>query len=91
MRKGPQFTPIFTNTMLDNIVIDETLVRQLRRYEILEQGTFSSKSDHLHVPVCVELEEDPHIDLNCFSKLPNWHIIADENIKKNIKIIYRKP
>ena len=75
--------------MLDNIVIGETLVRQLRRYEILEHGTLSSKSDHLHVPVCVELEEDPHIDLNCFSKLPTWHNITDENIKKYIKLIYR--
>jgi hypothetical protein len=30
----------------------------------------------------VELEEDPHIDLNCFSKLPTWHTNTNENIKK---------
>jgi len=56
--------------MLDNILLGETLVRQLRRYEILEEGTLSSKSDHLPIAVCVELEEVPHINLNCFSKLP---------------------
>jgi hypothetical protein len=50
IRKCHEFTPILRNSMLDNIVIGETLVRQLRRYEILEHGTLSSKSDHLHVP-----------------------------------------
>jgi endonuclease/exonuclease/phosphatase family metal-dependent hydrolase len=49
--------------MLDYILIDETVVRQLRRYEILEEGTFSSTSDHLPVIAWVELEEDPHIDV----------------------------
>ena len=28
---------------------------KVRRYEIHEEGTFSSKSDRLPVPVCVEL------------------------------------
>ncbi|VDI49007.1 Hypothetical predicted protein [Mytilus galloprovincialis] len=68
--------------MLDYILIDETLVRQLRRYEILEEGTFSSTYDHLPVIACVELDENPHIDLNNFSKLPAWHKINEHSIKE---------
>jgi endonuclease/exonuclease/phosphatase family metal-dependent hydrolase len=49
--------------MLDYILIDETVVRQLRRYEILEEGTCYSTSDHQPVIAWVELEEDPHIDV----------------------------
>ncbi|CAG2230225.1 unnamed protein product [Mytilus edulis] len=60
---------------------DETLVRQLRRYEILEEGTFSSTSDHLPIIACVELDENPQIDLNNFTKLPAWHKITEHNIK----------
>ncbi|CAG2225389.1 unnamed protein product [Mytilus edulis] len=52
--KGPGFTFTLKNTILDYILIDETLVRQLRRYEILEEGTFSSTSDHLPIIACVE-------------------------------------
>ncbi|CAG2237360.1 unnamed protein product [Mytilus edulis] len=80
--KGPEFTFTLKNTMLDYILIDETLVRQLRRYEILEEGTFSSTSDHLPVIACVELDENPHIDLNNFSKLPAWHKINEHSIKE---------
>ncbi|CAG2214780.1 unnamed protein product [Mytilus edulis] len=64
------------------VIADETLVRQLRRYEILEEGTFSTTSDHLPVIACVELDENPHIDLNNFSKLPAWHKINEHSIKE---------
>ncbi|CAG2243072.1 unnamed protein product [Mytilus edulis] len=80
--KGPEFTFTLKNTMLDYILIDETLVRQLRRYEILEEGMFSSTSDHLPVIACVELDENPHVDLNNFSKLPAWHKINEHSIKE---------
>ncbi|CAC5385645.1 unnamed protein product [Mytilus coruscus] len=80
--KGPEFTFTLKNTMLDYILIDETLVRQLRRYEILEEGTFSSTSDHLPVIACIELDENPHIDLNNFSKLPAWHKINKHSTKE---------
>ncbi|CAG2250536.1 unnamed protein product [Mytilus edulis] len=79
--KGPDFTFTLKNTMLDYVLIDETLVRQLRRYEILEEGTFSSTSDHLPIIACVELDENPHIDLNNFTKLPAWHKITEQNIR----------
>ena len=39
--KGPEFTLIHKNTMLDYTLIGKTLVRPLRRYGNLEDGTLS--------------------------------------------------
>lgn len=78
--KGPCFTFTLEETMLDYVLIDEGLVRQLRYYEILDEGSVSSTYDHLPVTVSISLEENPHKLRDSFMKSPSWHRITENNI-----------
>ena len=80
--KGPEFTFTLTRTMLDYMLCHESHVRQVRRYEIFEEGSFSSTSDHLPAIATVYVEENPHIEMNSYLKLPSWHNITDDLIAK---------
>jgi hypothetical protein len=68
--------------MLDYILFHESHVRQGRRYAILEEGSFSSISDHLPVIATVYVEENPHIEMNSYLKLPSWHKITNDLMAK---------
>ena len=68
--------------MLDYILVNDKLIRQLRSYEILEEGTFSSTSDHLPIIMTLELSNIDYVHLDQYSKLPAWHSITDADIKQ---------
>ena len=81
--KGPELTFTLKRTMLDYILVHESHVREVRRYEILEEGSFSSTSDHLLLSQqYIYVEENPHIEMNSYLKLPSWHKITNDLIAK---------
>ena len=80
--KGPELTFTLKRIMLDYILFHESHVRQGRRYAILEEGSFSSISDHLPVIATVYVEENPHIEMNSYLKLPSWHKITNDLMAK---------
>ena len=87
--KGPEYTFTIKRTMLDYILFDEALVRQVRQYEILPEGSFSSTSDHLPVIALLNIDENPHEVMNSFLKLPSWHKINDDiaaNYQEKLKL-----
>ena len=76
----PNYTFTTKQTMLDYVMLDETIVRRLKYYEILAEGSFSSTSDHLPIVIKLLLDSNPHHILNSQSKQPAWHKISDRNI-----------
>lgn len=79
--KGPDFTFVLKQTMLDYIFANNILVRQLRSYEILEEGSFSSTSDHLPIVAEFDLQGVYQSPLSNSTKLPAWHKITDDDIR----------
>ncbi|CAC5359457.1 unnamed protein product [Mytilus coruscus] len=79
--KGPDYTFINKTSMIDYILMNDSIYRQLKSYEILSEGSVSSTSDHLPVLAEIVLQHNPHQILNSFSKLPAWHKITDDQIE----------
>ncbi|CAC5424694.1 unnamed protein product [Mytilus coruscus] len=79
--KGPDYTFINKTSMIDHILMNDSIYRQLKSYEILSEGSVSSTSDHLPVLAEIVLQHNPHQILNSFSKLPAWHKITDDQIE----------
>ncbi|CAG2254224.1 unnamed protein product [Mytilus edulis] len=67
--------------MIDYILMNDSIYRQLKSYEILSEGSVSSTSDHLPILAEIVLQHNPHKILNSFSKLPAWHKITDDQIE----------
>ncbi|CAG2242588.1 unnamed protein product [Mytilus edulis] len=79
--KGPDYTFINKTSMIDYILMNDSIYRQLKSYEILSEGSVSSTSDHLPILAEIVLQHNPHKILNSFSKLPAWHKITDDQIE----------
>jgi len=78
--KGPNYTYTTKETMLDYILFNEGVVRQIRSYEILSEGSISSTSDHLPNVVKIKLDYNPHRLSNSYMKSPAWQKLNDENL-----------
>lgn len=76
----PSYTYTTKQTMLDYILLDDTLYRNLRSSEILAEGTISSTSDHLPILTEIETDYDPHCVLRLANILPAWHKATDSQI-----------
>ncbi|CAC5361719.1 unnamed protein product [Mytilus coruscus] len=79
--KGPDYIFITKTSMIDYILMNDSIYRQLKSYAILSEGSVSSSSDHLPVLAEIVLQHNPHHILNSFSKLPAWHKITDDQIE----------
>ena len=67
--------------MLDYILFNQSVISQLRSYEILSEGSISSTSDHLPIVVKIKLDYNPHRLSYSYMKSPAWQKINDENLK----------
>ena len=85
--KGPQYTYITKDTMLDYILYDKVVSRKVRYYEILDEGAISSTSDHLPVVVDVLIDSILHRVFELTKKSPEWHKISEEQIFQYQKLI----
>ncbi|CAG2216477.1 unnamed protein product [Mytilus edulis] len=85
--KGPKYTYVTKQTMLDYILCNEIIYRKLRYYEILDEGAISSTSDHLPVVIEFETDSTPHRIINSSDKLPAWHKVTDAQINQYQKLL----
>ncbi|CAC5396961.1 unnamed protein product [Mytilus coruscus] len=85
--KGPNYTYITKQTMLDYILCNQSIYRKLRYYEILDEGAISSTSDHLPVVVEFAIDSNPHRVLNSCDKLPAWHKVTGAQINEYQKLL----
>ena len=88
--KGPQYTFITKQTMLDYILYNEVVSRKVRYYEILDEGAISSiysTSDHLPVVVDVMIDSISHRVFESTKKSPAWHKISEEQIFQYQKLL----
>ncbi|CAC5422291.1 unnamed protein product [Mytilus coruscus] len=85
--KGPNYTYITKHTMLDYILCNESIHRNTRYYEILDEGAISSTSDHLSVVIEFVTDSNPHRVMNSCDKLPVWHKVTDAQINKYQKLL----
>ncbi|VDI04309.1 Hypothetical predicted protein [Mytilus galloprovincialis] len=85
--KGPKYTYVTKQTMLDYILCNEIIYRKLRYYEILDEGAISSTSDHLPVVIEFETDSTPHRVINSSDKLPAWHKVTDAQINQYQKLL----
>lgn len=79
--KGSYFSFTVIQTMLDYIFMSNELLGQLRSYEILEEGSFSSTTDHSPVLATLELQEIRHIPAKPPSKLSSRHKITETDVQ----------
>ncbi|VDH94491.1 Hypothetical predicted protein [Mytilus galloprovincialis] len=79
--KGPDYTFINKTSMIGYILMNDSIYRQLKFYEILSEGSVSSISDHLPILAEIVLQHNPHQILNSFSRLPAWHKKTDDQIE----------
>ena len=63
--------------MLDYVFLNDILHKKLRCYEILEEGTISSTSDHLPILVELDIDSNPHIFPKKLFSLPAWHRLTE--------------
>ncbi|CAC5381921.1 unnamed protein product [Mytilus coruscus] len=85
--KGPNYTYITKQTMLDYILCNQSIYKKLRYYEILDEGAISSTSDHLPVVVEFAIDSNPHRVLNSCDKLPAWHKVTGAQIIEYQKLL----
>ncbi|VDI17291.1 Hypothetical predicted protein [Mytilus galloprovincialis] len=85
--KGPNYSYITKQTMLDYILCNESMYRKLRYYEILDEGEISSTSDHLPVVAEFVIDSNPHRVMNSCDKLPAWHKVSDAQINEYKKLL----
>ena len=79
--KGPDYTFQPTQTMLDYILMDEIIARSFNHCEILEEGTFSSTSDHLPIVCSLAYETEIIHEIAENSKWTAWHKANNEQLK----------
>jgi endonuclease/exonuclease/phosphatase family metal-dependent hydrolase len=68
----PNYTYTTKETMLDYILFNQSVISQLRSYEILSEGSISSTSDHLPIVVKIKLDYNPHRLSYSYMKSPAW-------------------
>lgn len=78
---GPSFTYVTKSTMLDYILFSSSLKSNIKCYEILAEGSFSSTSDHLPIITKINISDKLHLVLDSKSKLPAWHKITENVIQ----------
>lgn len=78
--QGPNYTFTIRESMLDYVLMDESLENKMLLYEILAEGTFSATSDHLPILVRVKTDSNPNLILNSNSKFPAWHKINQAQV-----------
>lgn len=88
--KGVNFSFVPKKTMIDYILFNESLLRQLRSYEILPEGKISTTSDHLPIIAEFYLSENPHEILRPTVRLPAWHK-ANETELRNYQLHLEDP
>lgn len=70
---GSSYTFLQTKTTLDFILCNRSFFNFVNKYRILEEGTFSSTSDHLPVLMSIDLHVKYNYSCKNSSSLPAWH------------------
>ena len=86
--KGPDYTFIMKQSMLDYVLLSNDMLSSLGSYEILAEGSFSTTSDHLPVMVNINMGYNPHLVVNNTSRLPAWHRITEAQISEYQELLH---
>lgn len=74
------FTFIQKQTTLDYILFDKFVLKNLKHYVIIQEGTISLTSDHLPVVATFDLHISRHQLHYSETKLPAWHKTTPERV-----------
>ena len=77
---GETFTFVQKKTMLDYVFFDKSVVRNIKSYHILKEGSISITSDHLPIVVTVDANVKRHHLQSSNSVFPAWHKASPEAI-----------